>query len=173
MNNTIRTAQMNELDEIMELVAECVLVMQKGGSDQWDESYPNREILSGDIERNALFVCLEEERITGILVLDENQAEQYQHIRWTDNKGPHLVMHRLAVHPGVQGKGIARKLITFAEEYAAVHGYGSIRLDTYVKNSRALDLYSRLGYDRRGEVHFPGRTAEFPVFEKIISSMNL
>jgi len=173
MSNKIRNAQMNEWEEIMKLVAKCVLVMQAGGSDQWDESYPNKGIIKEDIERGTLYVCVEESGIAGIIVLDENQAEEYSGIPWTENKGPQLVMHRLAVHPEVQGKGIARQLVAFAEGYAVRQGYASIRLDTYAKNVKALELYSRLGYERRGEVLFPGRTAVFPVFEKVLPQIPL
>jgi ribosomal protein S18 acetylase RimI-like enzyme len=142
--------------------------MQAGGSDQWDDSYPNREVITGDIEQGTLFVCTDNGTIGGILVLDENQAEQYGAIKWSQEQGSHLIMHRLAVHPEIQGKGIARKLIAFAEEHARQGGYASIRLDTYAKNGRALKLYPSLGYVQRGEIQFPGRTAAFPVFEKIL-----
>lgn len=169
MNNEIRAAHKDELNEIMELIAKCVRVMQDGGSDQWDEGYPNKEIISEDIERGTLFVCFEKDKIAGIIVLDENQAEEYEAIEWTTHKGTHLIMHRLAVHPEVQGKGIARKLIAYAEDVAFRGSYTSIRLDTYAKNVKALELYSRLGYERKGEVNFPDRTAVFPVFEKLIS----
>lgn len=169
MGNEIRNAHKEEIAEIMDLIARCVQVMQDGGSDQWDALYPNKEIISLDIERGTLFVCEDNNAVAGIIVLDENQAEEYKSIQWVHNEGPHLIMHRLAVDPQVQGKGIARRLIVFAEDYAARNGYKSIRLDTYNKNARALGLYSRLGYDRRGEVNFPGRTASFPVFEKILN----
>ncbi|MNO34931.1 putative acetyltransferase [compost metagenome] len=169
MSNEIRRARKDEIDEIMKLIAKCVQVMQAGGSDQWDEHYPNREIISLDIERGSLWVCEENNAVAGILVLDEHQSEQYEEIEWTETQGPHLIMHRLAVHPEVQGKGIARRLSTYAEEYARQNGYSSIRLDTYAKNTRALALYPKLGYDRRGEVSFPGRTAKFPVFEKVLT----
>ncbi|MEK4881917.1 MULTISPECIES: GNAT family N-acetyltransferase [Paenibacillus] len=168
MGTEIRRARKDEIDEIMELIAKCVQVMQAGGSDQWDEHYPNREIISLDIERGNLWVCEENNAVAGILVLDEHQSEQYEKIDWKETQGPHLIMHRLAVHPEVQGKGIARRLSTYAEEYARQNGYSSIRLDTYAKNTRALALYPKLGYDRRGEVTFPGRTANFPVFEKVL-----
>ena len=166
MNNEIRAAVEKETEEIMNLIAKCVLVMQAGGSDQWDDSYPNREVISGDIARGALFAAVDEDRIAGIIVLDENQAEEYKSIEWKYTEGPHLIMHRLAVHPEIQGKGIARKLIAFAEKRAELNGYQSIRLDTYAKNTKALELYTRLGYDRKGEVNFPDRTEVFPVFEK-------
>lgn len=167
--NEIRKAMSNEIGEIMELTAKCVQVMQAGGSDQWDDSYPNREIISSDIEQGTLYVCIDNDAIAGILVLDENQSELYHNIQWVQEQGPHLIMHRLAVHPEVQGKGIARKLIAFAEEHATISGYTSIRLDTYTKNTRALAIYPNLGYERRGEIFFPGREASFPVFEKVLT----
>lgn len=167
--NEIRKAQSHEIGEIMELIAKCVQVMQAGGSDQWDDSYPNQEIISSDIENGTLYAYVDNGAIAGILVLDENQSELYRDIKWTQEQGPHLVMHRLAVHPEVQGKGIARKLIAFAEEHARISGYTSIRMDTYTKNTRALAIYPNLGYEQRGEIFFPGRTASFPVFEKVLT----
>ncbi|KAI7252842.1 hypothetical protein KC345_g11442 [Hortaea werneckii] len=146
--------------------------MQAGGSDQWDDSYPNRDIITADIEQGTLFVCIDNEAIAGIIVLDENQSEQYGAIEWQQQQGPHLVMHRLAVHPEFQGKGIARQLIAFAEEYARRSGYSSIRMDTYAKNERVLKIYPSLGYVQRGEIYFPGRTAAFPVFEKILKGIS-
>jgi len=168
VTSAIRAGHQEDIEQIMELIARCVRKMQDGGSDQWDESYPNREVISGDLERGTLYVCEEAGDVAGIIVLDENQAEEYSAIDWMQNEGPHLIMHRLAVHPQIQGKGIARRLIAFAEDYAARGGYTSIRLDTYAKNTSALKLYNSLNYDLRGKVNFPGKTAEFPVFEKVL-----
>lgn len=172
IGNEIRKAQSDEIGEIMDLISKCVQVMQAGGSDQWDESYPNREIIAADIDTGTLFVCLDNKAIAGIIVLDENQAEQYGAIEWLQQQGPHLIMHRLAVHPEFQGKGIARQLIAFAEEHARHSGYSSIRMDTYAKNERVLKIYPSLGYVQRGEIHFPGRVAAFPVFEKVLTEIS-
>ncbi|MDT3428376.1 ribosomal protein S18 acetylase RimI-like enzyme [Paenibacillus forsythiae] len=170
MEHNIRKGKMEELEPIMELIAECVRVMREGGSDQWDETYPNAEVITGDIGRGTLYVFEEDGGLAGIIVLDENQAEQYGEIDWAQTEGPFLMMHRLAVHPKVQGKGIARRLIAFAESFAAEQGYKSIRMDTYSRNLKALELYRSLGYEIRGEVRFPGRIANFPVMEKILTS---
>lgn len=66
----------------------------------------------------------------------------------------------------------SRRLIAFAEEFARSGGYSSIRLDTYAKNDKALKLYPSLGYLQRGEIRFPGRTAVFPVFEKVLKEIS-
>jgi len=167
MSIKIRTGRRDELQEIMALIARCVKVMQAGGSDQWDEQYPNRDVIGEDLQRGTLFVAEGNERILGIVVLDEHQDEQYGRIDWKQTEGPNLMMHRLAVDPQAQGQGVARKLIEFAENYAVREGYTSIRLDTYNKNTAALKLYRGLGYDERGEVNYPGKAASFPVFEKV------
>lgn len=168
MEKVIRQGRMDDLERIMALIAECVRVMQEGGSDQWNESYPNRDVIAEDIEQGTLYVFEDDGTPAGIIVLDENEAEEYLSIDWVQKEGRHLVMHRLAVHPEIQGKGIARRLLAFAEDQAAREGYSSIRMDTYAKNDRALSLYLRLGYEVRGEVRFPGRIANFPVMEKLL-----
>lgn len=168
MGNEIRAARKEEINEIMELIAKCVQVMQAGGSDQWDEHYPNKEVIGKDIDSGTLYVYEDNHAIAGLIVLDELQAEVYHSIPWVKQEGPHLMMHRLAVHPEVQGKGIARKLTVFGEELARAKGYTSIRLDTYSKNGRALQLYARMGYDRRGEFLFVGRTGHFIALEKVL-----
>lgn len=164
----IRKGHVSEIAEIMELIARCIQVMREGGSDQWDERYPNAEVIGSDIAAGTLFVLDDGGAVSGIIVLDENQAEEYDAIDWSERQGPQLIMHRLAVHPQTQGRGVARQLIAFAERHAAEGGYASIRLDTYAKNERALRLYPSLGYEPRGEVYFPHRETPFPVFEKIL-----
>lgn len=168
MNLNIRTGRTEDLQEIMALISRCVTVMQAGGSDQWDDQYPNREVIGEDLQHGTLFAAESEGHIMGIVVLDESQDEQYRTISWKQDEGPHLMMHRLAVDPEAQGQGVARKLIAFSEEYAMREGYTSLRLDTYAKNKAALKLYQGLGYDLRGEVNFPDRAASFPVFEKVL-----
>lgn len=155
----------------MDLISKCVQVMQAGGSDQWDDSYPNREIIAADIDQGSLFVCMDSGAIAGIIVLDENQAEQYGAVAWEERQGPHLVMHRLAVHPEFQGKGIARQLIAFAEEYARRNRYSSIRMDTYAKNERVLKIYPGLGYVQRGEIHFPAVRPHFQCLRKSLGRL--
>ncbi|WP_394706895.1 GNAT family N-acetyltransferase [Marispirochaeta sp.] len=73
-------------------------------------------------------------------------------------------VRRLAVHPAYQGGGIAGKLTTFAESYAADNGYTAIRLDTFSGNPIALHLYRKKGYSEAGTVRF--RKGSFVVFEK-------
>jgi ribosomal protein S18 acetylase RimI-like enzyme len=78
-------------------------------------------------------------------------------------------VHRLCLLPAFQGKGLAKQLMQFAEEYAVKNKYSSIRLDTYSKNFIALNLYDSLKYRRAGDVSFrAGKT--FHCFEKMLKT---
>jgi ribosomal protein S18 acetylase RimI-like enzyme len=79
-----------------------------------------------------------------------------------------LVIHRLAINPVQQGKGFAKRLISFAEGEILRMDFKSIRLDAFSGNLKALMLYEGMGYQKRGEVNFPGRNLPFICFEKIL-----
>ena len=51
----IHKAQQNDLENIMRMYHSCVSGMIKNNVDQWDESYPNSEVISEDIK--AKFLC--------------------------------------------------------------------------------------------------------------------
>jgi len=93
----------------------------------------------------------------------------YEHINWLSKTGINLYVHRLATHPDFWGKGYARKMMDFAEDFARKHVFTSIRLDTFSKNKRNQQFYEARGYRRLGDVYFPHKN-EFPFhcYEKLI-----
>lgn len=143
----------SELKEILALTRACGLHMRENGIDQWDENYPDIDSLRNDVERNTLFAYREHGVVLGIVVLNEDQDEEYAEINWsTSEQDRNLVVHRLAVHPDHQGKGIARKLMDFSEEFARKQGYNAIRLDTFSQNPRNQKFYRTRGYSELGSV---------------------
>lgn len=72
------------------------------------------------------------------------------------------------MHPTFQGKGIAKTILKFIEEFSNKNNYACIRLDAYSENKNALKLYENFGYNKVGEVFFPGRKLPFYCYEKYI-----
>lgn len=56
----------------------------------------------------------------------------------------------LAVHAGMERRGIATALMTAAEDWAAQHGLAFLTLETGAANRPARDLYAALGYQEEG-----------------------
>lgn len=140
--------------------------MYKNGLDQWHENYPNLEVVKNDIQAECLFGYFQHKVLAGIVTLNTIQDEQYANIKWKYNEGETGVIHRLAVHPDFQGKGIAKQLIRFSENYFSKKGFRQIRLDAYTANPSALGLYDKLGYETSGKLWFPRRAKAFQLFEK-------
>ncbi len=138
------------------------------GISQWNEKYPNLETIANDVAKREIYGFITNEKVAGIIVLNQYQDEQYLEIEWKYNEGKIGVVHRLAVHPNFQNQGIAGKLMHFAEEYFASNQFASIRLDAFSENPIALSFYEKRGYERRGMVYFPFRDKPFWCYEKQI-----
>ena len=66
-----------ELEEILELTRACGQHMRDHGIDQWDVNYPNKEVILRDLQTQTLFAYREGDEILGIVVLNEEQDEEY------------------------------------------------------------------------------------------------
>ncbi len=164
----IKAANLNYKLEIMKILKAVIDNMKLKGLDQWDDMYPDEDIILEDINKRNLYIYVDEKIIKAIVTLNEDQAEEYSTIDWKYNLGKQLIIHRLCVDPKYQGKGIARILLEFAEDYARKNNYDSIRLDAFTQNKAACSLYSNNGYEQRGTVNF--RKGKFYCFEKLIKA---
>lgn len=61
----------------------------------------------------------------------------------------------IAVHEGYKGKGLGKKLIAHAHDWAQAHGKGGVILITAIDNERGQRLYEGMGYQFYG-VHPSG-----------------
>jgi GNAT superfamily N-acetyltransferase len=70
-----------------------------------------------------------------------------------------LLVDNVAVRPDLQGRGLGRRLLAFAEEEARRRGYAEVRLYTNEKMTENRALYARLGYEQIGPETITGRHA--------------
>ena len=69
-------------------------------------------------------------------------------------RGDHLLIENIAVHPGAQGRGLGRVLMSFAEQEAARRGLARMALYTHEVMTENQAIYAHLGYtevSRRAE----------------------
>ena len=100
------------------------------------------------------------------IVSNEHQDPEYKEVKWNYDSEKIAVIHRLMVHPKHEGKGIAQDLVRYIEKLAKEAQYGSIRLDVFANNLRAVRFYKKRGYEVAGKVIF--RKGEFFCCEKLI-----
>jgi len=150
----IRKATVLDLNSIMQITKACAKHMINQQIFQWNEHYPNRNAFKNDVQRGELYVYMQNNICMGCIVITTIKDVEYVPIEWL-TKDKNIYIHRLAVHPKYQGKGIAQQLMTFAENYANTNGYFSVRLDTFSQNKRNQKFYETRGYKRLGNIYFP------------------
>ena len=165
----IKLADMEELDDIMQMYDSCVSGMIENRIDQWDNQYPNKKIIKKDIESKSYYVAVIHEKIIGGINIDQKQDEKYLAIKWEDCSKKFLVVHRLAVKKEYWNAGIGKSLMLFAEDLVISRGLNSIRLDTYSGNPKAMNFYKNLNYKQLGYIYLKKGKNEYYCFEKIIA----
>ncbi|MDC6350835.1 GNAT family N-acetyltransferase [Zeaxanthinibacter sp. PT1] len=151
----IRRAKILEIPDILAITRACTEDMFSKGILQWNESYPNPEVLTKDINRRELYILEEDGIIKGLVVLTTIKDPEYEDIRWLSPEGFHGYVHRLAVHPQFQRNGLAGKLMDYVEDKARETGMVSIRLDTFSQNPGNQRFYESRGYTRLGSIDLP------------------
>ncbi|GKX29321.1 N-acetyltransferase [Vallitalea longa] len=167
----IAKASINDIEKIMMLIKACVNNMRTNNIDQWDDKYPDIEIVTKDITEGNLYIMKDDDNIYGMVTINEKQEDEYSEVIWRSDSSKILVVHRLAVDPQVQGNDIGKSLMKFAEDSAILKHYDSIRLDTYCGNPIALDFYRKLGYERVGHIYFPHKELPFYCYDKIMTDL--
>ncbi|MDY2586160.1 GNAT family N-acetyltransferase [Winogradskyella aquimaris] len=157
----IRKGKIEDIKAIMYLTKTCAKTMIANGIYQWNEHYPNVSAFVNDIERHELFVLEIDSEINGTIVISTFMDEEYLPIKWLTKNENNIYIHRLAIHPSMQGKGYAQQLMDFAEQYAIDNNYRSIRLDTFSRNKRNQKFYELRGYNKLGDIYFP-KQSKYP-----------
>ena len=164
----IRKGRVFEIDEIMDMYSSCVTGMIAANIDQWDSSYPNKEVILEDLKNETFYILTIDEKIIGGINIDKIQDKTYLDINWKDTENKFLVVHRLAVRKEYWKKGIGKELMNFAELLVKQKKLNSIRLDTYNTNPIAINFYLNLGYTKKGEIYLKPNKNEYYCFEKLI-----
>ena len=159
----IRKGTYSDIDSILKITKSCAKHMISKGILQWNEFYPSASAFNEDIKRDELFVLEENNEIVGCVVISTLMDKEYNPITWLTPNSNNCYIHRLSIHPNQQGKGMAQRLMDFAESFAIENNYTSIRLDTFSQNNRNQKFYELRGYKRLGNIYFP-KQSEHPFF---------
>lgn len=162
----IQLANPEDIPGIMEIVVAVIPLLRAAGNMQWDDRYPNPEVFEADIALSQLWVASIEGKIVGVVAITTEQYPEYVQAGW-DITDPAIVIHRLAVNPEFQGKGIAAALLHKAEVVALSRGFCRVLSDTNSHNQVMQHLLPKLGYSFSGKISLEFRPGmHFLCYEK-------
>ncbi|PKR81095.1 GNAT family N-acetyltransferase [Brumimicrobium salinarum] len=167
MHLQFRKARTADQNKIWKVLQDGIAQRKKEGSTQWQNGYPNLEIIKKDILQGHGFVLTKKEQVIGYCAILINDEPDYKHINgaWLSNKD-YVVFHRMAISQNEIGNGYATLLFKEIEAYARKLRIESIKADTNFDNYAMLYLFKKMGYQLCGEVMLKGSPRK--AFEKVI-----
>ena len=150
-----RRATEGDLDGIMGVIREAQAFMRTLEIDQWQDGYPQREILLEDIELGQLYVFAEGEAVCAVAALSLLPEPVYDGIdgAWI-NGGAYLTIHRMALDDAHRGGGLAARMLERAVEIAAGNDRASVRVDTHPGNKAMRRFLEKNGFVHCGTVYY-------------------
>ena len=162
-----RKSTKSDVIKIMEIVKQAQEYFKSQGIDQWQNGYPNAEVINNDIENDGM---LDENNIIATTVISFTKEKSYENIldgKWITN-GDYGVIHRIAVDNTHKGKGLSHKILKYAEEVCKQNNVHSIKADTHEENIPMQSLLKKNGFEYCGIVKLGGGRRRV-AFEKTVS----
>ena len=152
-----RRAEARDMDEISRVIAEARAFMRTLGIDQWQDGYPEPEVLQNDIEIGQLYVISEGERVRAVAALSLLPEKVYDGIEgdWlSGGDAQYLTVHRMAADDASRGRGFAARMLNEAERIARENGCAAVRVDTHRGNVAMRSFLEKHGYVYCGIVYY-------------------
>lgn len=165
----IRKSTIDDLENLTTFYNTVVLyLINHQNYPKWEyRIYPSKDTIKESILIQEQYMCVEENKIVGAFILNDNPQGVYEHGEWQLNlkQGDYLVIHTLAVDPNRYGQKIGQKMVNYCIEYAKLNGYQSIRLDVVPNNIPAIKLYKKMDFQYAGTKDLERNINNIPLFD--------
>lgn len=160
-----RNAAAKDIPQIWKILQQAIFRRKLDGSNQWQDGYPNLQIVENDIKRNIGFVLANAAEIIGYCAVLINDEPVYDaiHGKWL-TCNDFVVVHRIAIADKYLKQGYADAIFEEIEKYAVANNIFSLKADTNFDNPAMLHLFEKRGFVYCGEVFF--RKSPRKAFEK-------
>lgn len=158
-----------DLDPVMEIIRQAQAYFKENGIDQWQNGYPNEEIILSDMERGNSYVMRKNGRVIATAAVSFDGESTYDTIyegAWLTG-GEYAVIHRIAVDGGEKGTGVAAEIIGNTEMLCSARNVPGIRVDTHEKNRSMQRMLEKNHFRYCGIIYLHDGSLRM-AFEKIL-----
>lgn len=144
-----------DIKGIMNIITQAQQYFKENNIDQWQNNYPNVEVISQDIKQGDSYVLVDNGQVIATTVISFNGEQTYNIIYEGDwiNDEVYAVAHRVAVDNHYKGRGIAGKMLECMQEICVKQGINSIRIDTHEDNKSMQKLLKKHGFTYCGIIY--------------------
>lgn len=165
-----KLAQKSDVDIIMNIINIAQAHFKDEGIDQWQNNYPNADVIERDIENGSSYVIEVGNMILGTVMISFDGEETYNKIydgEWLSD-GEYAVIHRMAVDFNQRGTGLASEFIAEIEKMCLERNTPSIKVDTHRENLPMQKLLLKNGYKECGIIYLKNGNERL-AYEKLLS----
>jgi GNAT superfamily N-acetyltransferase len=144
----VRQAHPEEARLVAEVLTAAATHLAARGHALWDLPEVSEEAIAPHVRAGLYFIADDEEGPVGVFRFQLEDRYFWPEI--TDNASAFI--HKLAVHPRVQGRDIAQLLLAQACEIARQHGRRYLRLDCMHGRPKLSSVYQRFGFRLHSQV---------------------
>jgi ribosomal protein S18 acetylase RimI-like enzyme len=165
----VRRATCNDLLEIMRIIEQGRESLRLAGIPQWQDGYPNKDVITADNEHENSYVLDMDGKILGTTALVFGEDLNYKRIfegTWLTAE-PYGAIHRIAVDSDRKGQGLAKILVQATEEICKARGVFSLRVDTHKDNKAMQKMLERSGFTYCGVIYLADGSPRL-AYEKVL-----
>ncbi len=151
----IRKSKIEDLARLMELFAEARATIGALGIDQWQDGYPNEQVVMEDIMLGRSYCMEQDGQLWGtfVLVPEEPCYDCITQGRWRSNEEDYIAIHRVAVAVAKRGQGLPGMMMSYAADCAVVLGRCALRIDTHRGNVVMRRMLEKQGFQHCGTIY--------------------
>ena len=143
----IRPAMQADLDEIEKIYEDArKFMIQNGNPTQWQNGYPQRELLEEDVDLGNLYVACKADKHCGVFMFALGDDPTYAYIEdgaWHSTE-PYGTIHRIAS----RSSGVFASAVAFCRSKCT-----HLRVDTHADNKPMQYLAEKHGFQRCGIIY--------------------
>jgi GNAT superfamily N-acetyltransferase len=150
----LRKANTEDIPAMMDIVRQAQESLKMLHVDQWQNNYPNEEVVGQDIDNGYAYVLTEDDKVIAIATVIYNYEPTYDRIyegEWL-SRGDFVVVHRMAVDNRLRQRGLASYILGEVEKMAVQANIPSFKIDTHKDNTPMQKTLKKNGFTFCGRI---------------------
>jgi Sortase and related acyltransferases len=150
----LRKATTADIPAMMEIFCHAQASLKSMGVNQWQNNYPNVDIIDKDLANETAYVLTKDGNILATATIIFNHEPTYDRIyegEWL-SRDKFIVVHRIAVNNHYKMKGIASHILKEVERMAIRANIRSFKIDTHKDNIPMRKMIEKNGFTYCGRI---------------------
>ena len=149
-----RKATQEDFTAIKALYEQARAFLKSSAVDQWQNGYPEDELIKRDIECGQSYLCEQAGAPVAVFVASKKKNPDYENITdgwWRKDEG-YIHLTRVAVQEKYRGQNIGGQIVRFVEKTMCPADCGYLKSDTHPDNKAMQRMLEKNGFQYAGIV---------------------